>query len=64
MPIKVTIQIEAEAETPSPEAEVADLQASTIKASIQALPHHSLVHSLKTSKTRDQKDLPAKSVGN
>ena len=67
MPIKAIITIEEEAETPSPEAEVVDPQSSTIKASLQALLHHSL----NNSKTRNlslhpqgnQKDLLAKSVG-
>jgi hypothetical protein len=67
MPIKTIITIEEEAETPSPEAEAVDLQASTIKASIQALLHHSLNNS-KTSNLSlhpqgNQKDLLAKSIG-
>ena len=67
MSIKATITIEEEPETPSPETEAADLQASTIKASIQALLHHSLNNS-KTSNLSlhlqgNQKDLLAKSVG-
>ena len=73
MLIKATITIEEEVETPSPEVEVANLQASTINASIQALLHQALLHhSLNNSKTinlnlhpqGNQKDLLAKSVGN